>query len=88
MITVELSPAKLDRFRERAERLGVSPEKLAGYLIEFIVETSEEDFEGWMETLDILSDQKFSSDLKESVKQAQEGKVTDWNDAKRELGIA
>ncbi|MFQ5866013.1 MAG: hypothetical protein ACE5IW_12365 [bacterium] len=87
MLTIELSSAKVRQLDERAKRLGVSAEEFAGKLIEFIVDTTDEDFEGWIETLEILSDKEFTTKLKESIKQAEEGKLTDWNKAKSKLGF-
>ncbi len=88
ILNIEISPAKLRELNERAKQLGVSPEKLAGRMIDLIVDVSKEDLDGWIETLEILSDQDFASKLQESIEQAQDGRVVDWKDAKRELGMA
>lgn len=88
ILNIEISSAKLRELNERAQQLGISPEKLAGRMIDLIVNVSKEDLDGWIETLDILSDADFASKLQKSIEQAQDGEVIDWDEAKRELGIA
>lgn len=52
-----------------------------------IVMMSAEEWEGWMETLDILSDPKEAKELREAIREYKEGGETiDWEDAKKELG--
>jgi hypothetical protein len=86
-LNIELSSDKLLRFNERAKLVGLSPEEFAQKVVELIVDTSDEEFEGWLETLEIFLDRDFTIRLKESINQAVRGQVTDWEEAKRELGI-
>jgi putative component of toxin-antitoxin plasmid stabilization module len=86
-LNVEISSAKLRELNERAKQIGVSPEKLAGRMIDMFVDVSQEDLDGWIETLELLSDRDFSSRLQKSIEQAQDGEVVDWKDVKRELGM-
>jgi len=39
------------------------------------------------ETLEILSDQNLMADLRQSIKEMEEGKTIPWEEAKQELGI-
>lgn len=48
---------------------------------------SAEQFEGLMETLEILSDQAFSQRLTKSIQQAKEGKTKSLADVRKRLGI-
>jgi hypothetical protein len=86
-LIIELPSAKVRRLSERAKRLGVSTEEFAEKIIEFIVDTSDEDFEGWIETLEILADKDFTTKLRDSIKQAEQERVVDWSEAKRKLGV-
>ena len=88
MLSIELPPAKIQRLNDRVKHLGVSAEEFAGKLLEFIAEASDEDFEGWIETLEIFLDKEFTAKLKNSIQEAEEGNLTDWNKAKSELGLA
>jgi hypothetical protein len=56
-------------------------------VVELIVDTSDDEFDGWLETLEILSDKNFTIKFKESINQIEQGQVSDWEEAKRELGI-
>ncbi|MEO1430894.1 MAG: type II toxin-antitoxin system Phd/YefM family antitoxin [Cyanobacteria bacterium J06633_8] len=46
---------------------------------------SFEKFESMMETLAILSDKKFSTQLKKSIQQAETGETIAWEEAKAKL---
>lgn len=87
-LTLELPAEKITRFNERAQASGLSPEEFARRIVELIVDTSQDEYESWMETLEILSNKDFSSRLKQSMQQAERGQVTTWDEAKRELEIA
>jgi len=86
-LSIELPSDKLIRFNERAKLIGLSPDEFAQKVVELIVDTSDEEFEGWLETLEILADKDFAIKLKQSIDQVERGQVTDWEEAKRELGI-
>lgn len=47
---------------------------------------SEEDYEGLLETLDILSDQKLVKDIKKAGEDLRKGKGIPWEKVKRKLG--
>ena len=49
--------------------------------------TSVDEYEGWKETNEILSDKKLTKDIKQSEREVKMGKVYDWEDVKKELGI-
>ncbi len=87
-LTLELPSEKVVRFNERAQLTGLSPEEFARKIVELIVDTSQDEFESWMETLEVLSDKDFSVKLKQSMLQADHGQLTSWEDAKRELEIS
>ncbi len=48
---------------------------------------SAEEFESWKETLEIMSDPKLMKDLKEAEEDVKAGRVYDFEDVKKELGI-
>lgn len=50
-----------------------------------VVMMSAEDFEGWMETLEIMSDPKLMKELEESKKEFKEGKFSSLEDVEKEL---
>ncbi len=85
-LTIDLSPKKEIRLKKQANALGITSEEYINKLIDLILEASNDDFESWIETLDILSDSEFTAKLKESMKQVETGKITDWEKAKKELG--
>lgn len=86
-LNIELPSDKLLIFNERAKLIGLSPNEFAKRVVELIVDTSDDEFEGWLETLEILSDKGFAIKLKESINQVEQGQVSDWEEVKRELGI-
>ena len=47
---------------------------------------SEEDYEGMLETLDILCDQELIKDIKKAQEDLRKGKGIPWEVAKRKLG--
>ncbi|MEY2832523.1 MAG: hypothetical protein RLZZ574_1781 [Cyanobacteriota bacterium] len=51
-----------------------------------MVTVSYEQMESLLETLEILEDKKFSSQLSASIQQDQAGKSVNWEDAKETLG--
>jgi len=46
-----------------------------------------EAYESMMETLEILSDPDFMENLREAEKDMGEGRLVDWEDVKRDLGL-
>ena len=48
---------------------------------------SVEELESWEETNEILADKKLMRDLKQSEKDIKAGRVYNWEDVKKELGI-
>jgi hypothetical protein len=86
-LNIELSPEKVIRLKERAKLIGVSPDEFARKVIEFIADTPDDEFESWLETLEILLDKEFAIRLMKSIKQAEEGRLTDWQKTKVELGL-
>ncbi len=47
-----------------------------------------ETIEALLETLEVLRDEELMAAFRESVKALQNGETVDWEDAKRELGLA
>ncbi len=47
---------------------------------------AEEDYEGLLETLDILSDQKLMKDIRKAEDDLRKGKGIPWEKVKRKLG--
>jgi antitoxin YefM len=48
---------------------------------------SVEEFEGWMETMDIMSDPQEVAEIKEGMKQAERGEVVSFEELTKELGL-
>lgn len=86
-INIELPSDKLLRFNERAKLIGLSPDDLAQRVVELIADTPDDEFESWLETLEILADKNFALKLKESMAQVERGEVENWDGVKRELGM-
>lgn len=86
-LNIELPSDKLLRFNERAKLIGLSPDDLAQRVVELIADTSDDEFESWLETLEILADKNFALKLKESMAQVERGEVENWDGVKRELGM-
>lgn len=87
-LNIELSSEKVTRLNERAKLIGISSEEFARRMIEFIADTPDDEFESWLETLEILLDKNFAIRLMKSIKQAEEGQLNDWQKTKVELGLA
>ncbi len=51
-----------------------------------MVTISYEQMESLLETLEILGDREFSTQLKEGIQQDKEGKTVSWSEAKAKLG--
>jgi prevent-host-death family protein len=51
-----------------------------------MVTISYEQIKSLLETLEILGDREFSTQLKEGIQQDREGKTVSWSDAKAKLG--
>ncbi len=51
-----------------------------------MVTISYEQMESLLETLEILEDREFSTQLKEGIQQDKEGKTVSWSEAKAKLG--
>lgn len=86
-LNIELPSDKLLRFNERAKLIGLSPDDLAQRVVELIADTPDDEFESWLETLEILADKNFALKLKESMAQVERGEVENWDGVKRELGM-
>ncbi len=86
-LNLEIPSEKIVRFNERVKMTGLSPAEFAQKIVELIVDTSEAEFESWLETLEILSEKDFVAKLKQSMHQAEQGQVTSWEEAKRELEL-
>ena len=86
-INIELPSDKLLRFNERAKLIGLSPDDLAQRVVELIADTPDDEFESWLETLEILADKNFALKLNESMAQVERGEVENWDRVKRELGM-
>lgn len=49
---------------------------------------SMDEFESWEETVEILSDDETMAALKRSEEDVRAGRVHDWDEVKRDLGLA
>ena len=47
---------------------------------------SAQEYESWKETNEIMSNPKLMDDIKEGEKDIREGRYSDWEDVKKELG--
>ena len=52
-----------------------------------VVMMSYEDFEGWKETLEIMSDPRITKDIAKSLNDMKHGHFTYWEDLKKELKL-
>lgn len=52
-----------------------------------VVLMAQDEYESLMETLEILADDEAMDDLRQSDKDVKAGRVSDWNDVKRDLGL-
>ncbi|PIU37587.1 hypothetical protein CO005_01750 [Candidatus Roizmanbacteria bacterium CG_4_8_14_3_um_filter_34_9] len=52
-----------------------------------VVVMNKEDYDGWMATLETLSDKDLVESIKESDKNFKEGKYQTWQEVKKELGL-
>ena len=52
-----------------------------------VVVMSKEEYDGWMATIETLSDKELVESIKESDKNFKEGKYQTWQEVKKELGI-
>lgn len=86
-LNIELPSEKMDRLNERAKLIGLSPDDFAKRVFEIIIDTPDDEFESWLETLEILADKDFTLKLQESINQVERGEVEDWDQVKQELGI-
>ena len=48
---------------------------------------SWEEYEALVETLDIMSDERLMASLRQSIREARQGKLIPWERAKRKLGL-
>ena len=48
---------------------------------------SKDDFDGWMATIETLSDPELMKQIRQSEKDFKAGKYEDWEDVKKELGV-
>lgn len=49
---------------------------------------SMSEWESWEETIEVLSDEELMEDLRRSEEDVQAGRVHDWDEVKRDLGLA
>jgi prevent-host-death family protein len=49
---------------------------------------SIDEWESWEETLDVLQDEELLEDLRTSDEDVRAGRVHDWDEVKRDLGLA
>ncbi|OGV97102.1 hypothetical protein A2W24_00135 [Microgenomates group bacterium RBG_16_45_19] len=47
---------------------------------------SAEEYEGWLETLELMADRKASMGIEQAVRDLDEGKGIPWKKAKKQLG--
>jgi len=52
-----------------------------------VVVMNKDDYDGWMATLETLSDKDLRESIKESDKNFKEGKYQTWQEVKKELGL-
>lgn len=50
-----------------------------------VVMMSQEEFEGWMETLDIMSDPELVKDIQEGIADMEAGRCVPWEKVKKEV---
>lgn len=48
---------------------------------------SAEEYDGWLETLDVMSDKRLVTDIRRGVKELKTGKGVSWEIAKKKLKI-
>jgi len=49
---------------------------------------SMDEFESWEETVEVLSDEEAMAALKRSEEDVKAGRLVDWDEVKRDLGLA
>jgi PHD/YefM family antitoxin component YafN of YafNO toxin-antitoxin module len=49
---------------------------------------SMDEFESWEETVEVLSDEETMAALKRSEEDVKAGRLHDWDEVKRDLGLA
>lgn len=49
---------------------------------------SMSEWESWEETIEVLSDEELMEDLRQSEADVQAGRLHDWDEVKRDLGLA
>ena len=52
-----------------------------------VVVMSFEEYEGWQETMEIMSDPALDADIQEGVRQMKAGEVVDFEDVKKRLKL-
>jgi len=52
-----------------------------------VIIMSQEEYDGWLETLEIMSDPELMADIRKGMKEVEEGKVVDWEDVSKELNL-
>lgn len=86
-LSIELPSEKILKFEQKAKIAGLRPEELAKKLVEIVIDTSEDELESWIETSEILSDKEFARKLFRSIDQVEQGRLNDWREVKKELGL-
>lgn len=72
----------LDEVAASGKRVGITKKgKTTAILI------SAEEYESWQETNEILADKSLMRAIKQGEKDLKEGRVYDWEEVKKELGI-
>ncbi len=52
-----------------------------------VVVMSFEEYEGWLETMDMMSDPSLDADIQEGIRQMKAGEVVDFEDVKKRLKL-
>lgn len=86
-VMIDLPASKAQKLEKIAHKIGMSTEDFAGKLVECLLDLSDQEVDEWLETFEILSDEEMARKLRHSIKEAEEGKVADWNDVKGNLDI-
>lgn len=71
----------LDRVRDSSAPYRVTKDDQKYVLL------TEEDYEDMLETIDMLSDEEFMNDIREGIKDIEEGRTESWDAVKKELGL-
>jgi antitoxin YefM len=86
--TMSATEARKNFFKvmEMAQRPGL-PVKITHEGRPAVIMMSEEEFEGWMETLDIMSNPEEVAAIKEASQEKTKGKVVSFEEVKKKLRL-